>query len=167
MREYQKGDETAFNTLYQRHSPRVFGYLKKRMPRPKAEEVLQMIFLKLHQSRSQFDCTLPFSPWLFTITRSVVIDAARKGSIYDEARFSVLNESHEPAAPEEEVPVPPVPSLSGLDREKRECLEMRYLDEMTYESIAKRLRVSEDTVRQRVSRAIKSLRLGVKRQRIV
>jgi RNA polymerase sigma-70 factor (ECF subfamily) len=79
MLAYQLGDENAFRELYTRHSERVFGFLRLKLhDEAKAHDVFQATFLKLHKSRSRYDSTLPFTPWLFTICRSELLDALKK-----------------------------------------------------------------------------------------
>jgi RNA polymerase sigma-70 factor (ECF subfamily) len=51
-----------------------------------------------------------------------------------------------------------IPLVEGLPATLREALTERVLHERSYEDIAIELRCSESVVRQRVSRALKSLR---------
>src|SRR5947209_1135453 len=75
MVDYQRGDEKGFDELYRRHSAKVYGYLRKRVSdRARTDELFQAIFMKLHESRAKYDSAYLFSPWLFTVCRSVLID---------------------------------------------------------------------------------------------
>jgi len=52
MKAYQLGNAEAFELLYGRYSPRVYGYLCKKISnRVAADDVFQTIFLKLHKFR--------------------------------------------------------------------------------------------------------------------
>ncbi|MCB0405757.1 MAG: sigma-70 family RNA polymerase sigma factor [Bdellovibrionales bacterium] len=155
MVAYQAGDATAFEVLYRRYANHVYNYLRKRIPEPQAaEEVYQSVFLKLHRSRTRYDPKFRFAPWLFTICRHLVIDAARTKQIY-----------RQPSVPLEEIPLaaPASPEraelpLADLTPDQREVLELRYDQELEFKEIAAHLNLSEAAVRKRVSRAIKNLR---------
>lgn len=156
MTAYQAGDENAFRQLYDRYSKRVYGYLSKKVKsKAQVDEVFQAVFMKLHQSRHLFEARYRFAPWLFTICRTVVIDAARTRKIFDEGRFERLKEqdlvTEAPGAPMEV-------DLSCLPAEQRQLLEMRYLTELNYDEIAAALRLTPQTVRKQVSRAVQRLR---------
>ena len=77
MALYQSGDGHAFETLYRRHSGRVFEFLQKKTNPLNARDLLQEAFLKLHRARHQYSVQYPFLPWLFTITRNVLVDFVR------------------------------------------------------------------------------------------
>lgn len=89
MESYKMGEVVAFELLFERHSGKVLSYLSKRLQAPKeAQDLLQEVFFKLHRSRHQYNRTLPFSPWLFSITRSMWIDFLKKRRLED-ATFTV------------------------------------------------------------------------------
>ena len=163
MMAYQQGDDQSFEILYRRFAPRVFGYLKKRVgDSARCEELLQVVFLKLHQSRRQYDPALPFTPWLFTIVRNSMIDAARTGEIFNESLFEEFDHKHAATA-EMKIESEPEQKLSPelmkeLPAEGRKVLQLRYLDEMSFKEIGRRLKISEQNARQRVSRAVRSLK---------
>ncbi|MCB0349058.1 MAG: RNA polymerase sigma factor, partial [Bdellovibrionales bacterium] len=75
MKLYQNDNFTAFEELYGRYTSRVYSYLRKRLSSSEAiEDLYQKVFLKLHENRGKYDDKLLFAPWLFTITRNVLID---------------------------------------------------------------------------------------------
>jgi RNA polymerase sigma-70 factor (ECF subfamily) len=76
---YQQGEEKAFQTLYERYSGKLYGYIKKKVFNlEEAQDILQQSFLRLHKSRHSYDPKYPFSAWLFTICRNLEIDYFRK-----------------------------------------------------------------------------------------
>jgi len=79
MQEYQQCNEKAFEVLFQRHSGKVYGFLKKKLKDEAfVDDVFQATFMKLHHARSHYDPSFPFPPWLFTVCRSVLVDSIRK-----------------------------------------------------------------------------------------
>ncbi len=74
MTLYQSGDYMAFECLYERHSGRVFQYLKGKVEGEVAKDLLQETFLKVHRARAQYQPQYPFLPWLFTVARNSLND---------------------------------------------------------------------------------------------
>ena len=79
MKLYQNGEDSAFRVLYERHSSKVYGFLSKRIrDKEKVAEIYQDVFIKLHKSKDLYKSSLPLLPWMFTVTRSVMLDELRK-----------------------------------------------------------------------------------------
>ncbi len=74
-----KGDRTAFRTLYDRSSAKLFGVILRILKnRQKAEDVLQDVFLKVWQKAGSYDSAQgkPIT-WMATIARNRAIDVIR------------------------------------------------------------------------------------------
>ena len=72
-------DMAALETLYQRHVDRVwrYGWFRTRS-RELAAEIVQETFLRVARSARKFKGRSAFATWLFSISRSVAIDLARR-----------------------------------------------------------------------------------------
>ncbi|OFZ20694.1 MAG: hypothetical protein A2X94_08535 [Bdellovibrionales bacterium GWB1_55_8] len=166
MKAYQEGDFTAFSELYRRHSPRVYGYLRSKIAeRNYLDDVFQAVFLKLHQSRGCYDASFPFTPWLYTVSRSVWLDHLRRAgrNLEDAADHDFLDalDHHRSQGVLDEKDGKTgesVPELSGLPDEQRRAIELRYQEELSFAEIALALKTSPANARQLVSRAVRKLR---------
>jgi RNA polymerase sigma factor (sigma-70 family) len=164
MEFYQMGNDLAFEILFHRHSGRVFGFLSKRLTKKKdADDLLQDVFLKLHRSKHLYNNTLPFSPWLFSITRSVLLDSVKKKQLEDPtepANFDLLQVEKNQA--EQNYDLDKI--ITSLPPQQQQVVNMRIYDEQTFEEIADRLSTSPENARQLFSRGIKKLRelIGLK-----
>ncbi len=161
MKAYQNGIEGAFDLLFKRHSARVYGFLLNRLPnRAAADDVFQNSFLKLHQARRHYDPDFPFVPWLFTVCKSVLIDFRRKQSRVLEVQDENALKNAPENATDAEIRGTQIeaPLLTGLSERERVAIELRYLEDLKFEEIAKRLQTSPANVRQLISRALKNLR---------
>jgi RNA polymerase sigma-70 factor (ECF subfamily) len=153
MRAYQNGSEDAFRLLFERHSGKVYGFLLARLKdRAQADDVFQNTFLKLHQTRTHYDPAFPFSPWLFTVCKSVMVDYIRK-------QKRVLEDELD----ENQIVVPDtVPNfaidLGGLPQQQQQAIDLRFREDLDFDEIAKRLETSPANARQLLSRGIKRLR---------
>jgi RNA polymerase sigma-70 factor (ECF subfamily) len=105
-------DRTAFAPLYRRYVDAVYGYCRRRLDEPDAEDAASHIFT---QALSKLDtCRGPsFRAWLFTIAHNVVIDRqrSRRPSL-------VLDETQGNASGERS------PEDHALDTDRRQRLEL-------------------------------------------
>lgn len=166
MASYQNGSAVAFDVLFERHSGRVFGFLSKRLFNKKeAEDLLQEVFFKLHRSKHLYNATLPFSPWLFSVTRSVLLDFAKKRNLEDATETEKLEGLLTTELKLLETQGPDLGNvLESLPQAQRHAVSLRIYDEKTFEEIAARLSTSPENARQLFSRGIKRLREALGRK---
>lgn len=122
-----------------------------------AKDLLQEIFMKIHRSRDQYLGQYPFLPWLFTITRNQLTD------FFKQAESKVVKIGIEPELlPAEAVFQTPEhdlsAALSSLPSHQRRAIELRYMNEWSFEKIAEEMKTTPDNTRQIVSRGIKKMR---------
>lgn len=164
MESYLSGEESAFAVLYQRHSGKIYAYLRKRLNnREEVDEVFQKVFLKFHKTRKNYNKDYPIAQWLYVVAKTTLFDHFRLQNRQvkvdekpiEEINSALLsqNESSEPLNMERDMSL-----LNSLSQEQRQAVEMRVIDELSYEQIAKTLNRSQDSVRQTISRALKKLR---------
>lgn len=151
MIAYQLGEESAFGLLYARHSGRVYAYLLGRLNQEAAKDVFQSVFLKLHRTRNNYDRKVPVAAWLFTITRSAMLDAKRKQARLKEDPIEIDN-----LAQSEQFNFKTV--TADLEGKQRNVVELRYVEGLDFDEIATRLETSPSNIRQILSRAIRKLR---------
>lgn len=164
MKKYQIGSSTAFDLLFERHSGRVFGFLSKRLSKKaEAEDLLQEVFFKLHRSKHLYNSTLPFSPWLFSITRSVLLDFVKKKN------FEVADgpNSFDKILPEEvsNIDHDLEGFVSALPQAQKETIALRIFEDKTFEEIASRLATTPENARQLFSRGIRKIRQAMARKK--
>lgn len=153
---YQSGSEEAFQTLYRRHSEKIYGFLRGRVWNDeRAAELYQETFLKMHRSKHLYSKPLPVLPWIFSITRSVLVDGLRS----DQRAKRDTEYSSDAGPMESERSIAEVTNLmSRLPKNQRKAVELRYIDEKTFEEIAASLETSSENARKIVSRAVAKLK---------
>jgi len=78
MLAYIEGDANAFEQLYRRLGPQLFAYLVRlTRDRPRAEDLLQVTFTKLHRARASYLRGAPVLPWVLAIARRSFLDERR------------------------------------------------------------------------------------------
>lgn len=159
MELYANGSYEAFEFLFQRYSKRTYGYfIGKIKNSPDADELQQLLFLKMHSSKHLFQKKYKFEQWLFVIARTVLIDFLRKNKkIYltesiDEKEYILFQGTNAEEINDIET------HLENLSLKEQEILKLRYVDELTFKEIAERLSQSEVSLRKFISRAIKKLK---------
>lgn len=161
MELYANGSYDAFEVLYDKYSVRVYNYFIVKIKNTNdAEELMQLLFLKMHSSKHLFQNKYKFEQWLFVIARTVFIDFLRKNKkvaltdSLDEKEFLIFQEGPEKEHQYEEIDL----NLDNLNDKEKEILKLRYEDELTFKEISDRLSQSEVSLRKYISRTIKKIK---------
>jgi RNA polymerase sigma-70 factor (ECF subfamily) len=166
-------DETAFTVLYRRYLPVVLRWClretdNREIAADLSAEVFAAALISARRYRPEQGSVLA---WLLGIARNKLLESRRRKRVEDSARRRLrlepislsdadLDRVEELASLDEEI-LALVEALSGP---LREALDARVLQQRSYEEIAAELRCSQSVVRQRVSRALKSLRSQMEEQ---
>lgn len=154
----------AFEILYSRYANRVYGYLiNKTHSNQDADELLQKVFLKIHESKHLYDNKYKFEQWIFVIARNSIIDMVRKQKrdlrkieeILKEAEFRLPIENDESKNLTSDAIL-----LKGLEDDQFSMLELKYVDGFTYKEISGLVNKSEASLRKAISRLVLKVRNG-------
>ena len=79
MKRTQNGDRQAYSMLYERYSASVLSYLYRMLGNVEdVESIGQEVFLRAFRFAATYRYPQKFSTWLFTITRNLAINHARR-----------------------------------------------------------------------------------------
>lgn len=163
----------AFAELYRRHETIVFAFLARRCRDPEltaelASETFATALLRADRFR---DTGEPAIGWLLGIARHQLLNSRRRGQVDDRARRRLGVERHTltdasyeriEALIDAGAAAPRLHrALEALPATQRHAVEAYVLDEQPYEVLARDLGVSEETIRQRVSRGLSRLRTNL------
>ncbi|MEE8408407.1 MAG: sigma-70 family RNA polymerase sigma factor [Myxococcota bacterium] len=171
----KRGDEIAFSELVSRHYRRAvrvaFGLLKHP---DDAEDVVQDAFARVHLRLKNFEGTSAFYTWLYRIVVNLSIDAIRRRR--RERRIDLEDESIRDALRSEDDLWPRYDDTHpGESAERRELAQrlqrafddlpeihqavvvLREIQGMSYEEIAKTLKIRKGTVMSRLFHARRGL----------
>lgn len=185
LAEHLNGEPGRFADLVRRHSDELFRFLARFLGNAAAaEDLIQEVFLQVHQSAASFDTTRRFKPWLFTIAANkardllrsrrrrpeMPLDAVVTGESSEGQTFLgfLADESLSPdgtvSLEEQREQVRKV--LAGMPERLREVLVLSYYHGFPYKEIAEILDVPLGTVKSRLHSAIevfgRSYRLAAK-----
>jgi RNA polymerase sigma factor (sigma-70 family) len=156
----------AFRNLYDRYAERVYGYhLRRAGGREAALDLAAETFAQAWLSRRRFrdEAGGSAGPWLFAIARHVVVASVERGAIERRAmtRLGLLEQLDRPAATAE----PDETWLEGLDEAlgelpegQRAAIELRIVEDLSYEEVGDALGTSPRAARVRVHRGLRTLR---------
>lgn len=161
MQMYSMGDFDAFEELYRRHAQKVYGFLRRKLStRTSVDDTYQEVWMKLHKFRGKYDATLPFVPWLFTLTRNTMIDTLRKQQ-RAKTEDTLEGVDFVASSPElgRDTDMPAYPELlSSLSAGEKQVVDMHYQWGLSFEEIAEKLGVKPTAARKMSNRAIQKLR---------
>jgi RNA polymerase sigma-70 factor, ECF subfamily len=155
----QAGDEQALVELMAKYSRRLLFYLRRLLPAAGDEEaLLQEVWLSVHRQLPKLCEAAAFRTWLYRLARDRALVELRRKRI----PFAALTE--ELVVSEEEPEFGPEDAqhvhrgLDQLSREHREVLTLRFLEDMSYEEIARVVGCQVGTIRSRLHYAKTALR---------
>lgn len=168
------GEAAAYGVFFERYQQVVLAYLRRRTRHCETAadlcgEVFARALLAVHRGRGAIED--PASGWLLTIARNVLVDSVRRGRVEERARHElgmerlVLGDEDLERINEQTDDLDRVLALIDLLPDgQREALKARIVEERDYAEIAADLGCSAFVVRQRVSRALKSIRARLEAQ---
>jgi RNA polymerase sigma-70 factor, ECF subfamily len=165
-----RGDHAAFDAVYGRIAPEVFGLVRRVVRDPaQSEEVTQEVLLEVWRSASRFDTARGKAlTWVMTLAHRRAVDRVRaaEAAAQREARAAVAE-----AAPDDvaEAAITRVEHervrrcLESLTELQREAVTLAYYGGYTYQQVAALLGVALGTVKTRMRDGLIRLRdcLGV------
>jgi len=157
-------DDGAFRVLYDRYAREILRYHRRRCGDDEtAFDLVAETFAQAWCVRSAFrdEADGSAAPWLYGIARNVLLQSVRRQRLEDSARqrlgaMGQSGRSH--LTPEESWLDGADELLESLPAEQRRAVELRILEDMNYEGVARVLAITPETARMRVHRALKALR---------
>lgn len=155
MIEYQSGSEEAFNVLYEKYAQKVYGFIKKRLRAHEVDDMFQKVWSRLHEKRSLYR-DQPFAPWFFVMIKHAIIDEYRSSSRktlpeFKEELLAFVTEVEYDGPDVDEM-------LKTLNPETQELVRRYYIEDSNYDELALETGLSQTSLRQRLSRAMRGLR---------
>jgi RNA polymerase sigma-70 factor, ECF subfamily len=162
----QHGDREAFKELYDRYRDRVYNLIFYATgDELGAEDVLQIVFVKIYRGLPGFRFEASFATWIYRITVNECLNLQR-GRRAQHIPFEALLGS------DDEMDSGAAADLQHAEGERREIIHravmeltpklravvaLKYLEDLSYEEIASVLDCSSGTVASRLNRALSNL----------
>lgn len=175
MLSVQRGDQGAFQELFEKHISGVIGFAMQFVAnRARAEELAQDVFLQLYRTRARYSPRARFTTWLFRMVTNACLSELRRPE--HRARVQSLdhaNREYGDDPPSSAEPSTPSSEDAALDREaveklraavaqlppqQRAALLLARANGLSYEEVALSLSCSVSAVKSLIHRATVTLR---------
>lgn len=165
MERLRKGDEVAFAVLYDRYWPILFQQARRLLQdEDEIRDVLQDTFATLWEKAYAIEPTISLSAYLHALVRNRILNMLLRSKVKDKylaslAHFSVIEVPADFAIREKQMAQRIEDELNQLPEKMREVFELSRKHSLSYHEIAKKLHISQNTVKKQISNAIRQLRL--------
>jgi RNA polymerase sigma-70 factor (ECF subfamily) len=172
MRRTQQGDRRAYALLYERYSNGVLSYLYRMLGNVEDVEALgQEVFLRAFRFAPTYRYPQKFSTWLFTITRNLAINNARRkkrSPVRNFAELKIENADHTgnpskvaadaSADPEKREQIERMlKALDDLPKDQREVIVLGVFHDLSYAQMEEITGAKAVTLRSRMFHGLKKL----------
>lgn len=157
--QLNKGNELAFNRIYKIFSPRVLSFaISLLSDRAEAEEIVQMVFVKIWERRQEISVSGSFESYLFTMCKNAILNSIRSAD-YHRVYLEYKRYNPEPDTfLDQELNCRELETLykkaiNKLSPRKKEIFLLNRTQALSYPEIAQKLGISIKTVRNQMDAA--------------
>jgi len=167
------GDAEAFERLMAAYEKKVYALCVRMMGGAHdGEDAAQEAMLRIWQRLAQYRGESAFSTWVYRVTTSVCMDAIRKRSRQAQQSLEALSETG--FDPQDDAPTPHQAAEAGERRRAmdaaissvpapmRSVFLLRDVHGLSVEETARALRISQGTVKSRLSRAREKIAAAIR-----
>ena len=169
----KRGNDNAFQAFVEAYYTPLFNFVNSYLKdQDTSKDIVQDSFIKLWLKRKELLENISLSQYLFTIARNLCIDHFRKQKIEDQYLFSLnrtdyftLNDQSLKQLIQKEFLEEVEKEIQKLPPQCEKIFRMHRMDGLKYREIAKELGISERTVENQISKAMRILRKFLKDHR--
>ncbi|MEY4905534.1 MAG: hypothetical protein RLZZ292_3349 [Bacteroidota bacterium] len=162
LQRIAKKDANAFELLYDRYSSRMFRYFYRMLWQREdlANDYTQDLFLKIIEKPHLFDPEKCFSTWIYSVASNMCKNAYRAHKSIENIDYQVISYEEnfdltlDNALQEAQLQT----AINTLPNEHRQCVVLRFFEELSIKEIATILELPEGTVKSRIHYALKALK---------
>ena len=140
-------DESAFNTFYLKTVDIFFRYLKTNyfLDQEECEDLIADFYVKFRNAVRNYDIEQSFSAYTWTIFKNALKDYFKKTK-----EIRLLDQNFQLDMIQS--------AMQELDPTSREIIFLKFIEDKSNAEIEEILQISQEVIRQRISRAFKKLR---------
>ena len=164
LKQMASGDEQAFHLLFNRYWKNLFSFVYRlTKDESHTKDILQDVFLYCWNKRATIYAETSLLPYLITIARNNVMMAFRKDKIRLEGADVLLETIERYASVDEQLLFKELKNavdneLLKMPFNMRSCFQLSRFEDKSIRDIAAELGLSEQTVKNNISEALRRLR---------
>ena len=158
-------DKKALEELFNHYYPRLYQFSKSFLKiEDGIDDILQEVFIKIWNNRAQIRSLETFNPFIFTMTRNLLLNELRRGL----NKQKVRDEIYKISVPEEyqsfekieykELKDTVDQIVNNLPGKQREVFLLSRRDGLSHKEIAEQLNISTKTVEYHISQSISMIK---------
>lgn len=164
MMAMAQGNEAAFTQLVRKwQSPVINFFYRSTGSRETAEDLAQVLFIRLFRAAARYTPTARFSSYLFSIARRLLINEYRRArrkpeTVIDPGDFATVRSDSEDSGRLSEIEEAFQHALQSLPENHRAAILLLQQQDLSYEEIADALGTTESSVKTWIFRARQKLK---------
>jgi len=169
IRRLKKDDKSAVDDLFSYYYPRLYHFSKSILKiENEIDDTLQEVFVKIWLNRQKIRNADTFNAWIFTITKNEVLNLIRSKlkdhAFKEELYLRSLAEEYHTQNPVEfdEIKAGIDQIVTSLPEKRQQVFILSRNDGLSNKEIAQQLNISEKTVEDHITHAIKHIKTAMK-----
>ncbi len=157
-----ENDDHYFTLLLERHARLVYGRCLSMLRSPQdADDAAQVVWTKVYFALPKFRADSQFKTWLFRIVNNHCLNIVRSRKellieLDDNASYDL--EPTESTADKIDIEINVTKMLDSVSKQEKAMLIMKYVDNYSYEDIARQFNISLSAAKMRIVRAKERIR---------
>jgi RNA polymerase sigma-70 factor (family 1) len=161
--QFRQGDADAFRRLYDRHWEALYAMARRKIAvEEEAADLVQEVFLKLWEKQQELPAVESVEAYLATALRNLIFNHYRRATVVRAATADLRSDASGPTALDmlqaQELHQLIDREVAAMPEKMREVYLLSRHEELSAPEIALQLTLSQQTVRNQISSALKRLR---------
>ncbi len=168
IRRLKKEDKSAVDDLFNYYYPRLYHFSRSILKiEDEIDDILQEVFVKIWLNRQRIGNAETFNSWIFTITKNEILNLIRNNlkdqTFKDELYLRSVGEEYQTSSPVEyeEIKAGIDKIVANLPEKRQQVFILSRTEGRSNKEIALHLNISEKTVEDHITHAIKQIRLSL------
>ena len=174
IRRLKKDDKSAVDELFSYYYPRLYHFSKSILKiETDIDDILQEVFVKIWLNRQKISNAVTFNAYIFTITKNEVLNLIRSSlkdhTFKDELYLHAVAEEYQTQNQLEfdEIKTGIDHIVSNLPEKRKQVFILSRTEGLSNKEIAQQLNISEKTVEDHITHAIKHIKSAMHEMGII
>ncbi|PKR80265.1 hypothetical protein CW751_10445 [Brumimicrobium salinarum] len=167
LRMMAKGDERAFDEVYQRYASKMAAFFTRKLKhdKEKGEDFMHDLFAKLIDRPELFDPNRSFKTWIYSVANNMCINEYKKmavrsntnNGLSSDLQVSANNLPIEEQLFEKDFSSDLEKAMAKLEEKHKEVFVLRHIDGLSVKEVAEVMDIKPGTVKSRLFYATKKI----------